>query len=334
MDRTAHRDGSSHSQGVQAIQENSAVGPSDGREVCVICLERCSEPAVAQPCLHNNFDFSCLVSWLQERASCPLCKKGTSSSLDELEAKLLTGKAHVHSVRDRSRSRGEIRTYITAQKPPCTEVQSTATTSDFAERRRYLRRMSRPRRMPRPSASTAGSALLRRRHVYRNQLYSCHVGSNRWSRFQNLSPEFFRRDEELISRARKWIRRELQVFEFLNATNPPDPENTRGQDLRRAKNAEFLLEYIVAILKTVDIKGSAGQAEEMLQEFLGRDNARLFLHELGAWLRSPYVSLDDWDRAVQYDEGSSSCRVYDQAYNKRHHVPQRRSSTAGASRNV
>jgi len=62
------------------------------------------------------------------------------------------------------------------------------------------------------------------------------------------------------------------------------------------------LEYIVAILKTVDIQGSGGQAEDMLHEFLGRDNTRLFLHELRAWLRSPYTSLDDWDRHVQYNE--------------------------------
>lgn len=52
----------------------------------------------------------------------------------------------------------------------------------------------------------------------------------------------------------------------------------------------------------MDIKGSAGQAEELLRDFLGRDNARLFLHELQAWLRSPYVSLEDWDRNVQYED--------------------------------
>ena len=66
----------------------------------------------------------------------------------------------------------------------------------------------------------------------------------------------------------------------------------------------LLLEYIIAILKTVDIKGSGGQAEDMLQEFLGRDNTRLFLHELRAWLRSPYISLEAWDRNVQYNQPS------------------------------
>ena len=98
-----------------------------------------------------------------------------------------------------------------------------------------------------------------------------------------------------MSRARKWIRRELQVFDFLN----PDI-NIEAGTRRKTNNAEFLLEYIIAILKSVDIKGSSGQAYDMLQEFLGSENSKLFLHELQAWLRSPYVQLDDWDRHVQY----------------------------------
>ena len=163
-----------------------------------------------------------------------------------------------------------------------------------------LRQRGRPRpyrtSRPQPPVS-ADAALLRRRHVYRDQLYSLHVGSNRLSRFRDLTPQLFNRDEELVSRARKWIRRELQVFEFLSIEG-----NEAEGVTRRANNAEFLLEYIVAILKTVDIKGSGGQAEDMLQEFLGRDNTRLFLHELRAWLRSPYTSLEDWDRHVQYSE--------------------------------
>lgn len=112
----------------------------------------------------------------------------------------------------------------------------------------------------------------------------------------------FARNADLVSKARKWIRRELQVFGFLN----PAPDNYEAGEAanatRRAKNAEFLLEYIVAILKTVDIKGSGGQAEDMLQEFLGREHTRLFLHELRGWLRSPYLSLEAWDRNVQYNE--------------------------------
>lgn len=76
-----------------------------------------------------------------------------------------------------------------------------------------------------------------------------------------------REDEELQSRAKMWIRRELRVFEWTN------------------ENSEFILEYIMAILKTVDIKSSTGAAEDMLTDFLGRENARIFLHELHAFLR-------------------------------------------------
>ena len=173
-------------------------------------------------------------------------------------------------------------------------ISPTIADQDIRRRLRspYARRIGGPRSQP---AVNLDSALSRRRHIYQNQLYSLHVGSNRLSRFRDMTPTLFGRDAELGSKARKFIRRELQVFDFLNSKNEETEEITR-----RANNAEFLLEYIVAILKTVDIKGSGGQAEEMLQDFLGKDNTRLFLHELGAWLRSPYTSLEVWDRHVQY----------------------------------
>jgi hypothetical protein len=96
-----------------------------------------------------------------------------------------------------------------------------------------------------------------------------------------------------------FIRRELQVFSLLNS------------------NSEFLLEYILAILKTVDIKSAGGQAEDLLAEFLGKEHATLFLHELRAWMRSPYGELEVWDRWVQYgkpngvfrDEGGMESRI-------------------------
>ena len=50
---------------------NDADEPSDP---CVICLDSISERAIASPCTHDSFDFLCLISWLQERSSCPLCQ--------------------------------------------------------------------------------------------------------------------------------------------------------------------------------------------------------------------------------------------------------------------
>lgn len=52
----------------------------------------------------------------------------------------------------------------------------------------------------------------------------------------------------------------------------------------------------------MDIQGATGQAIEMLQEFIGKEHAMLFLHELRAWLRSPYANLEDLDRNLQYAE--------------------------------
>lgn len=244
----------------------------------MICLERVSEQAIAQPCKHDTFDFLCLISWLEEQPSCPLCK------------------VEIKSVRYGFEDDAKYKTYTVPVKAAKVVTVNTTNHRGFDPRTR------RPYRQRRPCTPrvlhTPDEAILRRRNIYRNQLYSLHVGSNRVSRFRDLTPQLFNSDAELVSRARKWIRRELQVFEFLS------PDNASGSD-RRANNAEFLLEYIVAILKTVDIQGSGGQAEDMLQEFLGRDATRLFLHELRAWLRSPYTSLDDWDRHVQYNESGS-----------------------------
>jgi len=259
------------------VSSRGTISSESEENCCVICLERISEEAVANPCLHK-FDFLCLLSWLQEQPSCPLCK------------------GIISTVQYGFGEGGVCKTYVVPiPKPTIPSNTTRRNTLDFQTRR------ARPRRSyTSHTPQTPDEAILRRRHIYKNQLFSLHVGVNRLSKYRDLTPQFFNADADLISRARKWIRRELQVFEFLT----PDgslSENRASSD-RRANNAEFLLEYIIAILKTVDIQGSGGQAEEMLQEFLGRNNTRLFLHELRAWLRSPYISLEDWDRHVQYSE--------------------------------
>ena len=221
----------------------------------------------------------------------------------------LSGKTKVQSVEYGFHSDDGTKKYVVA--PVHADKTPSAPRMIHPSRHNSIRSNNLPprnyRRQPQVPPPSPDSTLSRRRQVYRDQLYSLHIGSNRLSRFHDLTPEMFARSEELISRARQWIRRELQVFEFLN------PGSGAGSVSRKANNAEFLLEYIVAILKTVDIKGSGGQAEDMLQEFLGRDNARLFLHELRAWLRSPYISLESWDRNVQYNDRVPSAKHQDTA---------------------
>lgn len=225
--------------------------------------------------------------------------------------------------------------------PPSTTIPTVPAAARSRPGNRYAPRGGRrPLPLPRPQPD---DPLERRRNVYRNQTYSMRVGSNRLSQYRELTPELFSRDEELVSRARKWIRRELRVFSFLNP-EPVEEERVSHQvsrpgpqrlENRRANNAEFLLEYVIAILRTVDLKGSAGQAEELLRDFIGRDNARLFLHELQAWLRSPYNSLEDWDRHVQYSNtprGTSNGGYTDSDGSSRRSTPVNNRSRAQRSR--
>ncbi|KAL1884126.1 hypothetical protein VTK73DRAFT_6795 [Phialemonium thermophilum] len=320
------------------LEEISTLRAEDTAECCVICLEEISEPSTAHPCGHANFDFLCLVSWTQRSPACPLCK----ATICEIR--------YGCSVTSDSGTIGSPKVY----RVPGPQDRALDTASSSASQSSELlsgdlshrlyghyffgrHRSDHHGRTPyrgvgfrrRRDSTTLGptptpdEAISRRRHVYRNQLYSMHVGSNRVSQYRDLTPELFASDHNLVSRARQWIRRELQVFEFLSSDNSPPTTHNDGARWsqfsrretadertrrRRANNAEFLLEYTIAILKTVDTQGSAGQAESMLADFLGRDCARLFLHELRSWLRSPFGSLEAWDRAVQYPEGRSGER--------------------------
>ncbi|PNP45343.1 hypothetical protein TGAM01_v200802 [Trichoderma gamsii] len=274
------------------LQEVAAREQSDNAtKCCVICLDTVSDACELLPCGHDSFDYLCILNWLYDKPLCPLCKRDV--------AKVQRGPPERRE------------TTIIEPKPKPSPART------YSHQPSFPRPRARAPRTPRLTTQNdaAERVQILRRDVYLHKRFSKHVGSNRLSLYRELTPSLFCRDEHLVSRARMWIRRELQVFSFLTADEPAataataattattsatsDPSESQAR--RRANNAEFLLEYIIAILKSVDIMGSAGQAEDMLSEFLGRDNTRVFLHELRSWLRSPFTRLEDWDRAVQYD---------------------------------
>jgi hypothetical protein len=210
---------------------------------------------------------------------------------------ILSGKTEVNAVQYDWRSPTDYKSYAVqrSHEPrPSLSTRTGGLTSLFA-----------PYGLPRRSRGTRrgysppveDAALCKRREVYRRQLFSLHMGSNPLSDYRDLTPLMIASSPDLQSRARTFIRRELRVFTFLNADAP-------GQSINAgtSSNAEFLLSYIVSILKMVEIKASNGHAENLLTEFLGRDNSRLFLHELQTWLRSPFTKLEEWDQDVQYRE--------------------------------
>jgi hypothetical protein len=242
-------------------------------EACAICLEDITERAVAVPCNHLSFDFICLAQWLQEHNTCPLCK------------------AEVQEVQYDWRSATDYETFSVPKKR--SEQSSTS-----AQRRQHERRtQTRHRRdigwgssAATAQTNTEDAALTTRRNIYRNQTFSLHVGTNRLSQYRTFTPSDFTASANLQSRARTFLRRELRVFDFLEPGRATGP---RG-------NRDFLIEYIVGILKSHEPKAWDGHPENLIADFLGRADARLLLHELDAWLRSPYTGLEPWDAHVQY----------------------------------
>lgn len=256
-------------------------------EECIICLQPITERAVAVPCNHLAFDFICLVSWLQQRDTCPLC----NTILTEVQYDWF--------------SPDDYKTYRLHEPQPEQARQSGGQRS----RRRIGENLTpyRFRNVPqnaghrshdRPNSTPLhpeDGALSQRRRVYQEKLYSLHVGANSVSRYRDFTPQDYVSSTTLQSRARMFLRRELQLFSYFDSGG-------------RARNREFVLEYIVAVLKKFDPKGADGRAEDFLSEFFERENARLLLHELQAWLRSPYATLDAWDRNVQYAEDGAQLR--------------------------
>jgi hypothetical protein len=141
---------------------------SERPDCCVICLDTISDPCAALPCAHSHFDLLCLLSWLEQRPACPLCKAG------------------VYKVRYADASKGE----SIYRVPNAPRNRNRAATSDadtrsftdpstrgsafvhnglgrYTDRRCSRRGHHRPRSPPTPD-----EAIQRRRYIYRHQLYS------------------------------------------------------------------------------------------------------------------------------------------------------------------
>lgn len=261
---------------IRGAAARAAGGKNEDKDTCAICLEPISDRAVAVPCNHLTFDFLCLVSWLQERSRCPLCN------------------TEVNEVQYEFRGPDDFKSYRVPQHGPLKKNESEYQNVRRRRGQDFIRRRS--RRVE--AECLEDPALERRRRVYRERLYALHVGANGVSGYRDFFAPDFANSVVLQSRARMFLRRELQVFSFLDTAAAP-----------RGGNREFLIEYIVAVLKTDELKGANGCAEDMVAEYLGRENARLLLHQLEAWLRSPFRRLDEWDREVQYAEPQTSGNV-------------------------
>nr|CDP30071.1 Putative protein of unknown function [Podospora anserina S mat+] len=324
----------------------TSIQSSDSDEnPCVICLETITSPSTALPCGHSNYDFLCLASWLQQRPFCPLCKTGVTQ-VRYTDAD--TQNEHLYNVPPLAPTPEQpARQTVSRAANPADVLQlgpldferylfGDVTSIQVPPVRRNLRRRQ-SNHQPPPPPSTPDQALQRRQHIYRHNLFSLRphprpvcipsgtntppldIGSSPHTSYSPSvpSPAVLSSTPHLLSKARLFLRRELQVFFPPTAAAP-----SAGDSIHQ--NREFLLEYVIAMLKTVDLQSPSGaaHAENLLRDYItlpdtGDDRTALFLHELKNWMRwrgepPGNVSLEGWDRGVQYpslDEGRK--RRYD-----------------------
>ncbi|KAL2117420.1 hypothetical protein VTJ04DRAFT_7080 [Mycothermus thermophilus] len=310
-----HRDSVGGGSGGSTKDQNTQTGPAPSTKAssdeatpaaaiaadidCIICLELIRGPCELLPCHHSHFHLACIERWLCEHPTCPLCKQG------------------VEKIRFVHPEQGEsvIDGVPLVSRRPLSQRQLTG-----LERGRVAY-------PPPPVRYEYLRAVERRRYVYRHGLYSMHVGTNPLSGYRRVpSPTDFAYTPSLQSRARVWLRRELQVFSSFTTLEPPDSQATTTTTTtdgveppllirdnpsasadsnpldvsysRYRRRVEFT-EFIIMTLGMYHLQDGEGKLEESIRPELG-GYARQFLHELRNWIRSPATTLDEYDRLVQY----------------------------------
>ncbi|KAK7970085.1 hypothetical protein PG988_009158 [Apiospora saccharicola] len=278
-----------------ATRQEEDIDASSGK-CCVICLDNTSEPCEAQPCKHSDFDYLCLLSWIQEQPRCPLCKAGIREVRYDFDDLARETSWKTYKVPERKVEKVAASAVPRRPRPPRRNVP-------------YYTAPGRRQDVELTPPDIEDEAVLIRRGIYRDQLYSLHVGSNPVSQYRDLTPRLFEQDPTLVSRARMWLRRELKVFEFLHMP-PSNPQGGRRHYYQAAcQQCRVLARVHHCYTEDCGYPRQSGQAQDMLKEFLGRDHARLLLHELKSFLRSPYTSLAAWDCHVQYDQSKKRRRM-------------------------
>ena len=200
---------------IPVTQHDGDLNESSRSDDCVICLDTISEPCTTHPCAHTHFDFLCLLSWLEQRASCPLCQAPVFKVSYTNNEK--PGES-VYRVPNVPRKRNEEPRNLQETRPQRTVFGPT----DLHASRFYRRQ--RPRREPPRPPVTEADAIEHRRHVYRHLLFSLRsfiptptpivptttdlypphpdVGTNRSSQYrQSPTPVQFTSTPHLVSRA-------------------------------------------------------------------------------------------------------------------------------------
>ncbi|KAK9457884.1 hypothetical protein V1511DRAFT_491134 [Dipodascopsis uninucleata] len=263
------------------------VGDSNADELCcAICLASLDiySTILTMPCKHK-WHRECISEWLEISAYevCPLCKSEV----------------------------GSLQLELTGQVINIQYMRSSKLNKDLdREHRRRSAQLSRNQSQPRYRQAVFRNSntdekyrkiVLRRRYVYQRRLRCCYVGSNELSKYRNFGCAKFRSSRAMQKKAKAFIRRDLSVFPSL-CTSMSLNRHLSLSSSSTSRTIEFLIEYLVNLLSFIDMKSIRGAEflNKVVSEHLGADNGSIFLHELYNFLRSPFLSVEDYDKHVRY----------------------------------
>ncbi|KAM3456412.1 hypothetical protein MY3296_001691 [Beauveria thailandica] len=290
---------------------------SDNR--CVICLDNVSDPCELGPCGHHSFDGGCIDTWIAVRPRCPLCKAVVHEiirgphGLPGRPVTRLPTPAELFRARyppASSSPRGSASASSSSSSPSSPPSSSSSSSSRRGRRPRYTpadfvaagaayarTAAAAAARLPTTPTPTTSIAIRNRRDVYAQGLFSLPVDSSDSAAAVRAASHdvtttraparFFLREPHVTTRARAFLLRELRVvFDYVPAVR-----------------AAFLADHVASMFRSardVEELAAASELHILLAADLGGSAARLLMHELKAWLRSPYASLEEWDAAVRY----------------------------------
>ncbi|GAA5887374.1 hypothetical protein JCM6882_002510 [Rhodosporidiobolus microsporus] len=259
-------------------QGGSGEDPADVQELdeehCAICLSPIENKTVVHPCHHGQFCWNCIRAWTDQSRKCPLCL----GPIEHLIHNIRSAKDYqIHHLLPLSALASD------GPLPPRGNRRSTINPTLPRHALYGRNRFSSASRLNDIDETTwrereEERALERRKYIYKEGLYAKHVASNRYTGFKPFTPQTFANNGDMKARVIKFVRRELQVFPTVDIS--------------------FLTTYLVSIASQLDLRSAA--AIRLISDFLSEQDAQHLVHEITTFARSPFTSLEGYDRFVQY----------------------------------
>ncbi|GAA5833976.1 hypothetical protein JCM11251_003579 [Rhodosporidiobolus azoricus] len=254
--------------------EDGPEGQELDEEHCAVCLSPIENKTVVHPCHHGQFCWNCIRAWTDQSRKCPLCLGPIEHLIHNIRS---TKDYQIHHLLPLSALASD------GPLPPRAGRRSTIHPALPRHALYGRNRHSSASRLNDLDETTwrereEERALERRKYIYKEGLYAKHVASNRYTGFKPFTPQTFANNADMKARVIKFVRRELQVFPTVDIS--------------------FLTTYLVSIASQLDLRSAA--AIRLISDFLSEQDAQHLVHEITTFARSPFTSLEGYDRFVQY----------------------------------